>query len=379
VIAVAVHELHEQFIKAHQAISLRGRALVAVAAHVEVRSVLRRSPELRTHGLDDVLVGSYARKVSIWPGKDVDVFGRLLKDSAATAEPDFVYALFVKALEPYAEQGRLTPQPRSLKVDFGPRNVPDESFIREAASEYKWTRGQVDSVLADRDRLAFGFSVDVVPAVTWDSHYGIPEVATEPSSGDRYRTGRWRRTNPVGLTDRTRVLNRRIRIDGKGAYVRVVKTVRQLKKHHLEDAKPSSLYYELLLHEGFEGGAITGDSWAEVTSSALDYSSRRLGNALDEPVSDPVLDEPYAPAPSVAELDRARQVFDEHARRARRAVRTTERCQAALEWRQVFGGNETNDHVFPLPDGCRGTGVAMGAAAANVAVGGTGERSFGAA
>jgi hypothetical protein len=102
-------------------------------------------------------------------------------------------------------RGRLTPQPRSLKVDFDPRHVPDENFIREAASAYNWTRGQVDNVLADRDRLAIGFSVDVVPAVTWDGHYGIPEVATMPSSGDRYRTGRWRRTNPVGLTDRTRV------------------------------------------------------------------------------------------------------------------------------------------------------------------------------
>lgn len=373
---MAVHELNEQFIESNRAISLRGRALVAIAAHVEVRSILQRSPELRTHGLDDVLVGSYARKVSIWPGKDVDVFGRLMKDSATTADPGVVYGLFAKALEPYAEKKRLTPQPRSLKVDFG-RNVPDESFIRAAASEYRWPARQVDSVLAERDRLSFAFSVDVVPAVTWDGHYGIPDVATR-STGERYRTGRWRKTNPVGLTDRTRVLNRRVRIGGKGAYIRVVKTIRQLKKHHLGDAKPSSLYYELVLHEGFAGGAIIGDSWADVTSSALDYSARRLGSALDEPVSDPILDEPYAPAPSVAELDRASQVFDEHARRARRAILTTERCQAALEWRQIFGANERNDDVFPLPDGCRGTGVAMGAAAANVAVGGTGERSFGA-
>jgi hypothetical protein len=70
-------------------------------------------------------------------------------------------------------------------------------------------------------------------------------------------------------------------------------------------------------------------------------------------------------------------VFDTLARGAARAVSASTRCQAAIEWRQIFGGNGQWDHVFPLPPGCRGTGTTMGAAVANIAVGGTAERSFG--
>lgn len=55
-----------------QNIALGDRAIVVIAAHVEVRSVLRASGELLAHGLDDVLIGSYARRVMNWPGKDVD-------------------------------------------------------------------------------------------------------------------------------------------------------------------------------------------------------------------------------------------------------------------------------------------------------------------
>jgi len=54
------------------------------------------------------------------------------------------------------------------------------------------------------------------------------------------------------------------------------------------------------------------------------------------------------------------------------------RCQAAIGWRSVCGSNAKLDNVFPMPEGCRGTGTAMGAATSNLASGGTAERSFGA-
>lgn len=360
----------------HRNVALGDRALVAIAAHVEVRAVLRASAELRAHGLDDVLIGSYARRVSNWPGKDVDVLGRLMEETVNTLFPDTAYGMFGRALQPFADQGRLVPQPRSFKVEFGPGRYPSAQFIRTAAQEYGWGAARVARAIAGLDRLGFEFSVDVVPAVRWDDHYGIPEVGLMVQTGERYRTGRWRLTSPVKLTEETQLRNRRPLVAGVGGFVRTVKAVKQVKSHHLAGTKPSALYHEFILHEGFDDGAVDGESWADLTSSALSYISGRLSDANARPVCDPILNSPYDPAPTAGELNEAGKVFDELARRARFAL-IADRCQAAIEWRYVFGGNGKLDRVFPLPAGCRSTGVEMGAAAANVATGGTGERSFG--
>jgi hypothetical protein len=374
---MAEHDLNDEFQTTHQRVSLGDRALVAIAAHVEVRSILRADGQLRRHGLDDVLIGSYARRVSIWPGKDVDVFGRLTTENVGSIIPDTAYAMFGTALQTYADQGRLTLQPRSFKVDFGPARVPDEQYIRAAASEYQWEPRRVQRVLEQLGQLAFPFSVDVVPPVAWADHFGIPEIGRHAATGERYRTGQWRLTNPVELTRLTRVQNRAPRIGGIGAYVRTVRSVKQMKAHHLPDAKPSTLFYELILYDGVTDGTITGASWADITASALAYIAGRLRDLDARPICDPVLREPYQPLPSPGDLTTAGTVFDDIARGAARAVRANTRCQAAIEWRRVFGGNEQWDNVFPLPPGCRGTGATMGTAAANIAAGGTAERSFG--
>lgn len=374
---MAEHDLTDEFLTTQQRISLGDRALVAIAAQVEVRSVLRADAQLRAHGLDDVLIGSYARRVSIWPGKDVDVFGRLTSDDVGTTTPDAAYAIFGVALQPFADQGRLSLQPRSFKIDYSPRSLPGEQYLRDAAAEYGWARRRVDRVLRELDRLAFEFSVDVVPAVRWDGHYGIPEVGRDDTSGERYRTGQWRLTDPVELTRLTQAHNGALRIGGAGAYVRTVKAIKQVKAHHLAGAKPSALFYEFVLYDGFATGAITGTSWADITASALTYISSRLHDLDRHPVCDPVLGQPYQPAPPDGDLSAATAAFDDVARASQRALRASSRCQAAIEWRHVFGGSQRSDPVFPLPPGCRGTGAAMGAAAANVASGGTVERSFG--
>ena len=374
---MAEHDLNDEFLTTQQRISLGDRALIAIAAHVEVRSVLRADGQLRGHGLDDILIGSYARRVSIWPGKDVDVFGRLTHHDVNTITPDAAYVMFGAALQPFAEQGRLTPQPRSYKVDYRRGRMPGEQFLRTAAAERGWARPRVDRIARELDQLAFEFSVDVVPAVAWGDHYGIPEVGRNVTTGERYRTGHWRLTDPVELTNVTQERNRAPRIGGVGAYVRTVKAIRQVKAHHLPGVKPSALFYEFMLHDGFTEGAITGASWADITASALAYVSTRLHGIGERPVCDPVLNEEYQPAPASGDLTACTTAFDDVAWAAQRAVRASTRCQAAIEWRQVFGGNEEHDHVFPLPPGCRGTGAAMGAAAANVAAGGTAERSFG--
>ena len=374
---MAVNPLHDEFIKKQGNISLGDRALVAIAAHVEVRAVLRAAPGLAAHRLDEILIGSYARRVSTWPGKDVDILGRLLAETIDSIGADAAYALFLEALEPYANQGRLTPQPRSLKVAFGPKRAPAAATIRKAAAEYRWASARVENVISNLGDLAFDFSVDVVPAVAWGDHYGIPDIGRLAATGERYRTGAWRKTSPVKLTEETHKRNRSPRIGGAGAYVRTVRAVKQVKSYHLRDAKPSSLYYEFLLHEGFANAVISGGTWADVTASALRYIASRLAVAANDPVCDPVLQEQYTPMPPPGDLEIARAVFEEQARRAERACQES-RCQAAIEWRAIFGGNEKLPNVFPLPAGCRGTGAVMGAAAANLATGGTSERSFGA-
>lgn len=374
---MAKHPLHPEFTTKQRRVALGNRALVAIAAHVEVRSVLRGDSILRSHGLDDVLIGSYARKLSIWPGKDVDVFGRLMDETVDSVTPDEAYALFGTALQPFADQGRLTPQARSFKIDYGPDRTPDPAFIRTAAADYEWDPDRVQDVLGNLRDVAFEFSVDVVPAVVWGDHYGIPETGRMEKTGARYRTGQWRRTSPVKLTELSRIRNRDLSIGGVGAFVRTVRGVKQAKSHWLHKSRPSALYYEFILHEGFKSGAISGDCWADAASSALTYIVQRLGSVATDPVCDPVLNQPYNPAPSPQDVAQALSVFEELARRARRAVSTDARCQAGIEWRYTFGGNARHERVFPLPDGCRGTGAAMGAAAANISTGGTEERSFG--
>lgn len=374
---MAKHELPQQFGTTQRRISLGDRALIAIAAHLEVRSVLRADPHLRAHGLNDILIGSYARRVSIWPGKDVDVFGRL-SDTTDTITPGDAYDMFGSALHRFDDQGRLTPQPRSFKIDFSPERLPGEQHIRAAAAEYRWASVRVERVLSQRQELGFEFSVDVVPAVGWNGHYGIPEIGRHAATGERYRTGQWRLTDPVELTERTQRRNRAPLIGGIGAYVRTVKAIKQVKAHHLPNTKPSSLFYEFILYEGFENGSIDGDSWADITASALSHIASRMRTLDSQPVCDPVLGHRYEPMPSSAELSAATQVLEAVASTASRAVRESSLCQAAIYWRQVFGGNQCFDDVFPLPDGCRGTGAAMGAAAVNTAIGGTAERSFGA-
>ena len=66
---MATHPLTTQFAEAQRNVNLGSRRLVAMAAHTEVRSILRAAVPLVDLGLDDVLIGSYARETGIWPGK----------------------------------------------------------------------------------------------------------------------------------------------------------------------------------------------------------------------------------------------------------------------------------------------------------------------
>ena len=371
-----IHPFDKEFRTVQSRINIAEREKIAIAAHREVRAVLKRNTELQRVGLADILIGSYARDLSIWPGKDVDVFGRLQEYEVRDIMPSDAYGLFATALAHYEGSGRLTRQPRSLKIGFGPDHPPSEASVRMAGTEYGWSKATLDSVIRNATTTNFDFSVDVVPAVRWDHHYGIPDVDRR-SDGLHYLNQSWQRTSPVDLNELTSKRNRETLIAGKGAFVPTVKSIKQIKAHHLGTAKPSFLLFEFMLHQGFAERRISGETWADITASALGYISQRLKSVSIEPICDPVLGMAYKPMPTASEIETETNTFLNLARSADRALREPNRCQAAIQWRKIFGGNPCYEHLFPLPPGCRETGVAMGAPLANTAVGGTIERSFG--
>lgn len=342
--------LTSEFKAAQHNINLGVRRRIAVAAHLEVRSVLVVAPSLTSLGLADVLIGSYPRNTAIWPGKDVDVFGKLTGESIESIRPDEAYNLFYGVLDK-AFPGRVSPQARSVKVDYKPDVLPGATFVRQAAALLKETAaGPVTE--------GFDFSVDVVPAVHFDEVWGIPhrERAAWARSA---ASDRWARTDPEHLTELTQKQNGGVLIGGQGAYVPTVKAVRQIRRTHLGDLKPGGLYFELLTYEGFSNGLITGDSWAEITASSLSHVAARLRTVGSEPVCDPALGQPYYPSPDPAAIGHAEGVFAGMAAKAQSALEA-DLCPAAAAWREIFGSNtQANGPVFPLPRGCRGDGTVM--------------------
>ncbi len=261
-------------------------------------------------------------------------------------------------------------------MSFGREYPVSERSVRDAGEAEGWSAVEIRDLVTKAASIDFEFSVDVVPGVEWDQHYGIPEVDVA-TDGTRSLAQTWKRTDPVALNDETIERNREPTISGQGAFVPTVKALKQIKMHHLAEVKPSFLFYEFMLHEGVADGSVEGDTWADITSSALSYVAARLGTVRFNPVCDPVLSEPYAPAPDPAAMETSRILFTDLAAKATFAVSTHDRCQAAITWRQILGTNRGGREVFSLPEGCRGSGVAQGAVAANTSSGGTEERSFG--
>ena len=88
----------------------------AAVAHAEVSRVLCGFDKLKALGISPILIGSYAREVSIRRVKDVDVFGRMTKADDKLG-PGEAMNLFETAL--VAKYGdRVERQLRSFKVNF---------------------------------------------------------------------------------------------------------------------------------------------------------------------------------------------------------------------------------------------------------------------
>ncbi len=133
----------------------------AADAHEQASDALKADRKLRELGIDPVLIGSYAREVSIKRVKDVDVFGRLTK-ADDTLGPGEALDQFERVLVAAFGAERVERQQRSLKTDF-----PE-----------------------------YDLCVDAVPARPCGDHWEIPNRPKERA--------RWVETNPTRLNESVR-------------------------------------------------------------------------------------------------------------------------------------------------------------------------------
>lgn len=291
----------------------------AAAAHAEVRKVLQADSLLKGWGIDPILIGSYSREVSIRRVKDVDVFGRLT-DPPADLRPGRVLDEFDRVLT--AKYGsRVEPQHRSFKVDF----------------------------------LAYGLSVDAVPARPSGDHWEIP---SRPDA-----RGRWVPTNPTRLGELTSQMNSDYRfgkIGSQGAYVPTVKMIRQIRRNLLQKAPPGGLYLEICLYWVFERDMSSQTTWAGYLTKALEGLPKVLRDAANNGLEDPTLpDSIISTRATNAELRTAADAFAGAAELADDAIRDPDECEAAAKWGELFGANDDGT-VFEPPAHCasRGAGQA---------------------
>jgi hypothetical protein len=267
----------------------------------------------------ELLIGSYARRTAIYPGKDVDVFTKLTKLDTNSGNPKTAFEA-VRDVLVKKYRDRAEPQERSIRVTF-----PID--------------GEED------------FHVDVVPAVRNGSRWAIPRHDTNLWDAPNVQE-RWVETDPEELTQRTQERNKSPEVDGRGAYVPTVKLVRQIRRHHRGKAKPGGFYFELMTYWTFEGG-VEGDSFAEILANALTSIAAQLTS--DQPLIDPVFMNPYKPAPDPADRTNAARVFTDLAREAQSAL-TLDECAAAVIWRKLLGNIDDFGPIFEIPPGCDARG-----------------------
>lgn len=328
--------LASQFSQAITNITVNGaKRERAIKAHTEIRVLLETNPHLLSLGVDTVLIGSYARKTGIYPGKDVDVFVKLTRLDVGADPAEVFEAVCAVLRDHYGD--RVEVQHRSIKITF--------------------------------DHQGDEFSVDAVPAVRFGERWALP-------SHDRdlwqNRDKRWIETDPERLGELTSAQNRQPTIAGNGAYVPTVKLIRQIRSHHRGDAKPGGFYFELASFWAFDQG-VTGSSHAEILASTLRSIAGQLNSGIA--LIDPVLGRSYEPVPSQVDLSSAALTFNELASQAEAAL-TMEACPAAAIWRRVLGTN-SRGHCFPLPAGCDESGRAITKVTPVVAQGASAAGGFG--
>lgn len=348
-----VETLDNEFNQAVRNVTISGvKRDRAIAAHTEVRALLEADPELCSWGIDSILIGSYARQTTRYPGKDVDVFLRF-KDLSVRHDPEKVYnaverVLVAKyGLKDRDIDGRVTHQARSLKIDF-----PDP-----------------DDDLSDNS-----FSIDAVPAVRWGEHWGIPNRDRDLWNSEEKR---WIKTNPVKFADDTNTLAVATWSPTVGtinAYRPVVRLLRQVRHVHFGNERPGGLFTEVAGYYAWKDHLVTGTTWAELLTSTMEQVAKRFEKCAEDGLADPVLGTPMKPDLDSWQWSAAADGLNQLAEQARQAL-DSERCRAAKMWRDILGSNDRGQ-VLPLPDGCDANGFPVGAVTAVGAVGSNDPRGF---
>jgi hypothetical protein len=333
---------------------------LAIAAHTEIRDLLNADEELRKWGISPFLIGSYGRQTARYPGKDVDIFLRF-NNLSARHDPGKIYAAVERVL--VAEyglkdddpEGRVTRQARSLKIDF-----PDP----EEPTGYSATSFSDTS-----------FSVDAVPAVPWQGHWGIPN--RDRKQWNKEENQRWIKTNPIQFdrdTDALCVASSSPQVGSRNAYRPVVRLLRQLRHIHLGAQRPGGLFVEVAAFHVWKAELVTGSTWAELLTSTLEQVAGQFTEYEQTGLPDPVFGTPMKPAIGFGLWTAAASSFGELARQGRAALEA-DPCLAAKIWRRVLGTNERGE-VLVLPDGCDANGFPLSAISAVSAVGSNQPRGF---
>jgi hypothetical protein len=287
----------------------------APSAHEEIRAILEKDEQLTAYGIDTILIGSYARHVSIRRMRDVDVFSKLPK-LPKDVEPDALQKLFIDALLAELEDERVEPRERSVQVLF-----PDHDLY-----------------------------VDVVPARPCGDHWEIPD---RPERG-----GGWEETNPELLAELTSEMNKA----HDDMYVPTVKLIRQTRRANLDD-QPPGYYFEILTYHAFDSGDVTGSNIAEYFCSALHGVVTQLEVAIEDGLADPTIEGALVSTrASTEQLKKALETFRTVAARADEALGEEDHCRAAKVFQDLLGKTSEGDTVFPMPQDCNEDGTKRAAA-----------------
>lgn len=278
----------------------------AIRTHEQVRDALETSDKLKAMGVDTVLIGSYARHVSIHRMKDVDVLSKL--PDAGDVDPGELLDLVAAVLADVFDADDVERQDRSIKVDF-----PD-----------------------------YDLSVDAVPARPCGDHWEIPD-----------REGGWEETDPLELAELTSQMN----AANDEQYVPTVKLIRQARRANLDDTPPGGLYLEIATYHAFAAG-IDADGTAEYLVAALHGVAAQLAQASVSGLPDPTLDgKTISTRATTEQLVAAADTFSALAAQAQAALDSDDDCWAALQFRELLGRNSDDEWVFPMPSHCNDDGT----------------------
>lgn len=297
----------------------------AIKAHEEVREWLADHDTFGAVNVETFLAGSYRRRTSVSPIKDVDI-------------------VVVCAMTEYDEQN-----PRKLLNKL--KSALDDNKKYKTKTTPRRRSIQIELARVD---------MDIVPTVAPN---GVDKPLRIP---DRDVT-RWFDTNPKGHIDWTQTLNTNTKTDenDRGRFVPLVKMARWWKRERLRSRRhPKGHMMELMA--GYYHDQKARD-WADVFVGWVERTTTNLSIYRKIGSMPPFLD-PGLPGQLIRtgmEQEDFNRLYDELAttlpiaRRARELAATDLNASAKL-WRQIFGDK------FPLPDdgGRKAGGPAGGGIAA---------------